>query len=281
MRMIAGGFGLAEGPTLLDDGSLLVSDVLGGGIRLLLPDGTEGEPLGHGRRGIGGLALDERGGVIASGRDVVRLGGAAQIQPAQPEVLLAREEPVTGYNDMAATPEGGLLAGALHFSPFGGGLPVPGTLRYRSPAGEVSVWHEGVVWPNGIGFSPDGATVYVCDYADGNLLAGAWDPSRPGELEHLCSSPSGQVDGLAVAADGSLLVALGGGGGVGWFSPDGVLRDVLDVPATFVASVCFAGEGLSELVVTTLDNTVDPEAGGAVFRGAAPTPGLAVPRFRA
>ena len=271
--MIASGFGLAEGPTLLDDGSVLVSDVMGGGVRRLLPGGGEGEPLAAGRKGIGGLALDARGGVIASGRDVVRLGAG------EPEVLLARDGDVTGFNDLAATPEGGLLAGALHFSPFSGGEPVPGTLRYRSPDGAVSVWHHGIVWPNGIGFSPDGRTVYACDYASGELLAGRWDPSAPGELAHLCSAPSGQFDGLAVAADGSLLVALGGGGGVGWFSADGTLREVIDVPAAFVASVCFAGEGLGELIVTTLDNTVEPEAGGAVFRGAAPAPGLAVPRF--
>ena len=276
MHMIASGFGLAEGPTLRDDGSLLVSDVLGGGVRVLLPGGGEGEPLAAGRKGVGGVALDAAGRAILSGRDVVRLALDA---PGELEVLLGRVEGVTGYNDIAATPEGGLLAGALHFSPFGGEPPAPGSLRYRSPDGAVSVWHQGIVWPNGIGFSPDGATVYVCDYADGTLLAGPWDPSRPGELEHLCSSPSGQFDGLAVAADGSLLVSLAGGGGLGWFSPDGALREILDVPASFVASVCFAGDALDELIVTTLDNTVDPALGGAVFRGPAPTPGAPVPRF--
>lgn len=273
--MIATGFGLAEGPTLLADDSLLVSDVLGGGVRRLAPDGTEIERLIGTRRGIGGIALDEQGGVIVSGREVVRLAA-----DGQPEVLLAREEPVTGFNDIAATPDGGLLAGALHFAPFGGGEPVPGTLRYRSPSGDVRVWHEGVLWPNGIGFSPDGARVYVCDYAAGTLLSGAWDPASPGELTPLCASPSGHFDGVAVAGDGSLLVALASGGGIGWFTPDGTLREVLDVPAMFVASVCFAGQGLSELIVTTLDNTVRPDEGGAVFRAAAPVPGAPVPRYR-
>ncbi|HWH33249.1 MAG TPA: SMP-30/gluconolactonase/LRE family protein [Egibacteraceae bacterium] len=274
MRLLATGFALAEAPTLTDDGTLLVSSALGGGLRRLSRDGDTLELLVPERKGIGGAALDMAGRPIVSGRDVVRLGDG------EPAVLLPRGEPVTGFNDIAATPEGGLLAGALHFSPLGGGAPVPGTLRYRAPDGAVSVWHQGIAWPNGIGFSPDGATVYVVDYPGGIVLAGPWDPRRPGALTPLCTSPSGQFDGLAVAADGSLLVALAGGGGVGWFSPDGALREVLDVPANFVSSVCFAGDGLTDLIVTTLDNTVRPEEGGAVFLAPAPVPGAPVPRYR-
>lgn len=275
MEMIATGFGLAEAPTWCEDGSLLVSDVLGGGVRRLRLDGEQAEVPEGRRRGIGGIALDERGGVIVSGRDVVRLRADGEA-----ELLLAREEPVTGFNDIAATPEGGLLAGALHFAPFGGGEPVPGTLRHRAPDGTTRVWSTGVLWPNGIGFSPDGATVYVCDYAAGVVLRGAWDPDAEGVLEPFWSSPSGHCDGLAVAADGSVMVALAAGGGVAWIDQNGIVRQRIDVPATFVASVCFAGVDLSELIVTTLDNTVRPDEGGAVFRWPAPVPGAPVPRYR-
>lgn len=275
MDMIATGFVLAEAPTWCGDGTLLVANTLGGGVRRLGLDGEDLGSLAEGRKGIGGIALDEGGAPIVSGREVVRLRG-----DAEPETLLAREEPVTGFNDLSATPEGGLLAGALHFPPFGGGDPVPGTLRHRSPDGDVRVWHTGVLWPNGIGFSPDGGTVYVCDYAAGLVLRGAWDPQGVGALEPFWRSPSGHCDGLAVGADGSVLVALAGGGGLAWLAPDGNVREIIDVPATFVSSLCFAGDALDRLVVTTLDNTVRPDEGGAVFLAQAPVSGAPVPRYR-
>jgi len=62
--------------------------------------------------------------------------------------------------------------------------------------------------------------------------------------------PDGAPDGLAVDADGDVWVALGPGGGIARFTPDGELRERHDVPgAEFVSSVAFAGE--DDLLVAT------------------------------
>jgi sugar lactone lactonase YvrE len=65
------------------------------------------------------------------------------------------------------------------------------------------------------------------------------------------TSPSGGADGLAVDEAGALWVALGPSGTVGRFTPAGVLDAELDVPAAFVASLCFGGDDGRDLFVTT------------------------------
>jgi sugar lactone lactonase YvrE len=68
-------------------------------------------------------------------------------------------------------------------------------------------------------------------------------------------------------------VAMGEGGGIARFEPDGALREVVDVPASFVTSLCFGGEDMRDLYVTG----VADDGGGSLFRGRAEVPGLTVP----
>src|SRR5690349_2989709 len=111
MEVIASGFGLTEAPRFDGEGRLWFTDVTGGGIYRLLPDG-EVETVLEKRRGVGGLALHEDGGVVASGRDLIHIGpGGGQ------RTLLSLEE-VTGFNDITADRDGRVLAGALLWSPF-------------------------------------------------------------------------------------------------------------------------------------------------------------------
>jgi sugar lactone lactonase YvrE len=123
-----------------------------------------------------------------------------------------------------------------------------------------------VLWPNGCAFSPDGTTFYGCDYQRGVVVAvdrrpdGTYGPSRIA-----VTSPSGAADGMAVDESGALWVALGPSGTVGRFAPDGRLDRELDVPATFVASLCFGGPDGTDLFITTADNTRAPAEGGVVL----------------
>ena len=118
---------------------------------------------------------------------------------------------------------------------------------------------ENILWPNGIGHSPDRLVMYVSDYARGQVLA------FPGGDE-FASSPQGSVDGLAVDVEGGVWVALADGGGVARFLPDGRLDGVADVPALMVTSVSFGGPDLRDVYVTTADSLAQPETGGAIFR---------------
>ncbi len=79
----------------------------------------------------------------------------------------------------------------------------------------------------------------------------------------------GAPDGLTVDADGDLWVAIYGGGRVQRYSPDGVLRETLLVPAVQSTSCAFAGPLLNQLYVTTATEGWSEEE-----RRAAPEAGL-------
>jgi sugar lactone lactonase YvrE len=142
---------------------------------------------------------------------------------------------------MATLPDGSLLVDVLRYSPFGGGPAVPGEVWRVGTDGSAAVFLEDVLLGNGIGVAPEEDTVYICDYARGEVIAVAPDGS---DRRTLARSPTGEADGLAVDAEGGVWVALGNGGGVGRFTRDGALERTVDTGAQFAASVCFDGEAL-------------------------------------
>lgn len=268
--VVATGFGLAEGPALDRSGALWVADALHGGVRRVSGSGGATK-LVPDRRGIGGLALHESGAILAGGRDIAVIDAAG----ARPVVT---DPTATGFNDLGAGPAGELLAGVLRYRPLKGEPPVPGTVRIIDAEGAARDVDGEVFWPNGIAVSDTG-WLYVADFAAGAVLRGRWS-ERP-ELQPWWTSPSGQADGLALDEAGCVLVALGTGGAFARVLPDGTTDRVHDVPGGFVSSVCFAGDELKDLIVTTMGA---PEAtdhtGGRVLRMPAPAPGLPVPPVR-
>jgi sugar lactone lactonase YvrE len=84
----------------------------------------------------------------------------------------------------------------------------------------------------------------------------------------LAVTPSDEADGLAVDETGAIHVALGRGGGIGRYRPDGTLDGVLHVPGEFVSSLCFGGRDGRDLVVTCADR---------VLLTRADVPGLPIP----
>jgi sugar lactone lactonase YvrE len=257
--------GLLEAPRFGPHGELVFSDVIAGGLWECPPLGEPRELLAK-RRGIGGAVAHERGGWVISGRNVIHLGPSGE----QRELLSG--EGVCGYNDLGTTPQGNLLAGVLHYRPLAGEDPRPGQLIVLEPRGP-RVLSEDVTWPNGIGCSPDGATVYLSDYARRAVLS---IPLAGGPTEEFCSSPRGSVDGLAVDAEGGVWVALGEGGGVARVHPDGRLDEIVELPASFVSSLSFGGPDMREVLITTADNEVQPELGGTLLRARSEVAGLAL-----
>jgi gluconolactonase len=232
------------------------------------------------RRGIGGALAHAQGGWVVSGRSVLLVGEGGE----QRELLSS--EGVCGYNDLGATPEGGLLAGALHYRPLAGEQPQPGALVELTPAGERRVLSEALTWPNGIACSPDGRVVYVSDYAHGVVLAiareqdGAASGFAGGEASEFARALSGSVDGLALDCEGGLWVALGEGGAVARFHPDGSLHETVSLPASFVSSISFGGEDMREVLITTADNELHPELGGTLLLARSEIAGEGVPALR-
>ncbi len=261
--------GLLEAPRIGPGGELVFSDVIAGGLWEHSPDGVTRELLPK-RRGIGGAVPHADGGWVISGRTVLHLGPGGE----QRELLAA--EGVCGYNDLGTTPDGRLLAGALRYRALAGEDPRPGQLLVLEPDGP-RVLSEQVTWPNGIGCSPDGETIYLSDYAHQVVLA---IPIEGGEAEEFCSSPRGSADGLAVDVEGGVWVALAEGGGVARFRADGSLDGLVDLPSTLVSSLSFGGPDMRDVLITTADNEVDPQLGGTLIRARSEVAGLALAPVR-
>jgi gluconolactonase len=257
---------LLEGPRFAGDGAVVYSDVLSGGLWTCSRDGGLRELLPK-RRGIGGAVAHRDGGWVVSGRTVLHLA------PDGSQRELLADPQACGYNDLGTTLQGELLAGVLRYRPLAGDPPTPGQLVRLGSDGGLSVLNEEVVWPNGIGVSPDGETIYVSDYARGLVLA---VPAGGGKARELCRVPRGSPDGLAVDAEGGVWVALGEAGAVARFHPGGALDDVAPLPAAFVSSLSFGGRELRDVLISTAESHVKPELGGTLLRARSQVPGLAV-----
>lgn len=102
-------------------------------------------------------------------------------------------------------------AGGVWFTDSGtaaAGEPT-GAVCYAAPDGSTTVAADGLVFPNGIGLSPDGARLYVTLTRDDSLVA--FDVHGPGRLgpgwtvtTELDSGP----DGLSVGPDGTVYIAV-------------------------------------------------------------------------
>src|SRR5205085_8561101 len=139
------------------------SDVFAGGVHRWSPGGTV-ETVIPNRRGIGGMCLHADGGLVVSGRNVVH------VRDGESTTLLELDG-VAGFNDLEPGPDGSVYVGALRFMPFRNEDPVPGDIWRISGPGVAEQVIDGVEWPNGIGLSPDGRTLYACDYSSGEVVA--------------------------------------------------------------------------------------------------------------
>ena len=222
MEELASGFGLLEGPTVDLAGGVYFSDVMGGGVYRWSPEGVE--QVVPKRRGVGGIVLHEDGGLVVTGRDVVH------VREGDTRVLL-EVDGVTGFNDLGTAADGSVYVGSLRFMPFRGEAPVPAEIWRIPVQGDVAPVAGGVLWANGIGFSPDGTVAYGSDYARSCVLA--WDVAADGSLTSprtFAEMPAGSADGMAVDSEGGVWVATGEAATVARFTADGSLDRTLDVP---------------------------------------------------
>lgn len=153
--------------------------------------------------------------------------------------------------------------------------------------GTVTRMLGGLGFGNGIGFSPDGATLYLADTMRRVVLAVPCDPDG-GTLGDprpfvVLSDDDGLPDGLAVDVEGGVWVAICGAGEVRRFAPDGRLLAVVAADAALVTSCALGGPTGDELFVTSSNEIVTsgPLAGvplggsaGRLFRARVGVEGL-------
>ena len=277
MERLSKGYGLVEGPLWRPGTGLIFADVLFGGVFCLAEDGEISTVFEH-RRGIGGISLHTDGGLVVSGRNIAYKG----FDGSDTITVLDRdpENGNVGYNDITTDSAGRVYAGSLGASPVfeDGRTPQAGDLYLIDLDGSSQMVGRDVKLTNGLGFSPDGKTLYHSDtlrrrvfsypvHGDGTL----------GEKTSFVKTDRGSPDGLVVSEDGAVWVALAGGSAVGVYGADGSVQKYIEIPQPMCTSVCFGGDDLRDLYIVSGSEGVDGDKEGSVYRHRAEVAGLPVP----
>ena len=279
MQQVATGYGLIEGPVWDPAHGLYFSDVINGGVFLLDRAGTVSQVVPK-RRGIGGMALHESGGLVVGGRDIACIS----LKDGTKKTLLeqAAIPGATGFNDLTTDVAGRIYVGSLAYKVFGGEAPRPGFLHVIDLDGGMRTVSEGILLTNGLGFSPDGRRLYHSDARAG--IVRVYDVKSDGGVgpwRQFAAMGEGRVpDGLKVASDGSVWVADAHGGRVAVFAADGTHLQDIAVPLPMVTSVCFGGDDLRDLYIVTGSRGGPGENCGSIFKVRTEVAGLALPPAR-
>ena len=243
---------LGEGPVWISgDEALIWVDISVGRLNRLVPATGQldrldiGQPVGAVvPRAAGGLLLALRDGVgvldefAAGERAVIRVEVEADLEQNR-------------MNDGKCDPAGRFWVGTMSFA----ARPGAGSL-YRVDA-DLSVTRviSGTTIANGLGWSPDGTSMYFTDSAAQSVWAFDFDAST-GMVENRrllisVQEPGVLPDGMAIDAEGGIWTALWGGSAVRRYSATGILDQEIPFPVSQVSSCAFGGTDLEDLYVTT------------------------------
>ncbi|HVH94034.1 MAG TPA: SMP-30/gluconolactonase/LRE family protein [Nocardioidaceae bacterium] len=256
-------------------GGLRWVDMLAGDLLFLDADGRVG------RRHVGSVAAvvrPRRGGGAVLG---VERGFALEEPDGSIRYLPALwSSTAVRMNEGGCDPDGRFYCGSMGYDQ----RPGAGSLYRLDPDLSVHTVLDEVTISNGLEWSPDGSRAFYNDTPthrisvfDYDSDAGLTNRRTFAELPE-----GGSPDGLTVDSEGGVWTAIYDGGCVHRYRPDGVLDEVLEVPARKVTACTFGGERLDELFITTsregLQDGEDPLA-GSLFRARSPVTGLPVHEF--
>lgn len=170
----------------------------------------------------------------------------------------------TRINEAKCDPQGRIWAGTVVSS-----LSIGSASLYRVDVdGRVDRVLDGLTIGNGMGWSPDGAIMYLADSPTGRIDAFDFDGAN-GELRHRRTvirfgAGEGWPDGICVDAEGAIWVAIPMKSEVRRYSPSGELIACMRVDAPFVTSCAFGGEDHSILMATTASVQLPPQMLAAI-----------------
>jgi gluconolactonase len=277
-RELAAGLQFPEGPIAMDDGSVILVEIMRGTLSRVTAGG-EIEVLADLGGGPNGAAMGPDGAIYVcnnGGFDWIDVGGApfpvgratdytsgrierVDLATGETSVLYTECDgnPLNGPNDIVFDASGGFW-----FTDLGqrhGRQQDRGAVFYARPDG--SMIREAVYpadSPNGIGLSADESTLYVADTNAARLWA--FDLSGPGEIAPQSGHYAGRClagmgglqhfDSLAVDAEGTICVATILNGGITCISPDGARVTHTPTGDLATTNICFGGEDLKTAYIT-------------------------------
>ena len=258
VEKIATGFVFTAGP-MWKDGKLWFSDVRDNKVRVLTPDGKVTVVLENSgglknqpktaNKGSNGMVTDRDGSILLTRMGIATIDRMDDKGGIKPFLSKYEGKRLNSPNDLVFTKDG-----ALWFTdpPFGldkmdadPAKELKFNAVFRYAGGKLTPVITDMTQPNGIGFSPDGKTLYVSNSLP-DMTVWAYDVGAGGKLSgkrKLISYPGSAPDvpdGLKVDSAGNIWTT--GPGGVRIITPAGKVLGQIVVPEV-VANIAFAGDG--------------------------------------
>lgn len=260
MTPLVEGRGLLEAARWYPEHGLLFSDMHLGGVHRYDPATGETAVVIPHRKGIGGLVAHRDGGLVVAGRNVAHKDGE------HTALILEKRDDEQFFNDLTADHAGRLYVGSVATDPTGDEERGFGRLYRIGLDGTCDVLAEDVMVSNGLGVDTADEVLYHVD----TPRKAVWAYPTEGPAGRRAFADTGEYggvpDGLAIADDGSVWVAMAGGGVVVGWDAAGKRVAEIPVPQQLVTSVCFGGADGRILYILTGANDDHPDPlGGSIY----------------
>ncbi|MCV4341816.1 glucurono-1,5-lactonase [Pseudomonas capsici] len=236
------------------------------------------------------IAAHSSGGWIAGMES-----GLFHLQPGEGESLTStllasveHEQPGMRFNDGRCDRQGRFWAGTMLLD-MAAGVSAGALYRYSAGQQQLNAQLHGYIVPNGLGFSPDGKTMYLSDSHPNVQKIWTFDYDTDSGTPHDrrlfvdMNDYPGRPDGAAVDSDGCYWICANDAGLIHRFTPQGRLDRSVTVPVKKPTMCAFGGSGLDTLYITSIrpggDIGDQPLAGG-VFAFRPGVTGLEEPIFQ-
>ncbi len=276
---VCDGLRFPEGPVGFSDGSVVLTEMFGGRLTRVAPDGTKstaaeitGLPNGLAIGPDGAWYLCNNGGAFTP----LEIGGLLYPGEFDPSAYIGgriqRIDPATGVVADLYTHCGDVVLRApndLVFDAHGGFWFTDHGIRHGRTADRTGIYYakaDGshiteavfpVDAPNGIGLSPVGDVLYWAETHTGRVFQrrivepGVLASSGDGVPPLLCGLPGMQLlDSLAVDGAGNVCVATLVNGGVTVIAPSGEIVDFIETDDRITTNICFGGERFQTAYIT-------------------------------
>jgi gluconolactonase len=277
---VATGLHFPEGPVVMADGSVILTEMFGKRITRVKADGTK-ETIATVNGGPNGLALGpdgalyvcnnggnfeeiDLGGLIVPGGfpEDTYIGGSIQRVDIATGVVTTLYSECDGRqliapNDLVFDRDGGFWF-TDHGSRKKYTSDFTGIFYAKADGSRIQMVVFPVESPNGIGLSPDGKRLYWAETHTGRVFFR--NVTAPGEVEEgspidptlcLCGLPGLQLlDSLAVDGEGNVCVATILNGGITVIAPSGEILGHVATGDMVTTNICFGGPDLQTAYIT-------------------------------
>ncbi|MFC4296320.1 SMP-30/gluconolactonase/LRE family protein [Novosphingobium tardum] len=262
-ELVAENLAFPEGPTVMEDGSVIVVELGAGKITRCWNGRSEtvAEPGG----GPNGAAIGADGALYvcnSGGVDFARMcnatGAGAEGRIERIDLGTGKVEriydacdgePLSAPNDLMFAPDGRFWFTDLG-KRYGRIAEASGLFNASADGSSIACIHHGAVGYNGVGVLPDGKTVVVADTFQARVYA--FDARVARQSPRLVATVPGYVglDSLAITAAGNICIGTLQEGGISQVSLAGEVSKPFAFDDPYVTNIAFGGADMRDAFIT-------------------------------